>query len=143
MTTLTAPRHSLHASLIDALGGDKPEQALEQAFIQLARGGDLPLLMAMVKAFMRVGLAGIAVRMLQSAGGVLAAEPQLASLADRLARLPSGEIDPEVMVNRAHRNLDALLPTLPHLESLRDRCAGFINDCSANGDANHLGIFLG
>ncbi len=112
---------------MDALGGDKPEQALEQAFIQLARGGDLPLLMAMVKAFMRVGLAGIAVRVLQSAGGVLAAEPQLASLADRLARLPSGEIDPEVLANRARGNLDAIVPTRPQLAPLRDHCAGFMS----------------
>ena len=112
---------------MDALAGDKPEQALEQAFIQLARGGDLPLLLAMVKAFVRIGLAGIAVRMLQSAGGVLAAEPQLAALAERLTRLPSGEIHRDILANRARRNLDVMVPTRANLQPLRDRCADFIS----------------
>ena len=82
MTTLTAPPNTLQASLIEALGAAQPERALEQAFHQLSRGGDLPLLIAMVKALVRAGMAGLAVRLLHAGGGVLADRHQSAALAN-------------------------------------------------------------
>lgn len=120
MTTLTASPNTLQASLMEALSGEQPERALEQAFLQLSRGGDLPLLLAMVKALVRTGVAGLALRLLRSAGGLLTAEPQLASLADRLASLAPGEVSAEVLERRFGDNLKALLPSRPHLRSIID-----------------------
>src|SRR5204862_387480 len=117
MTTLTAPPNTLQASLMDALAGQEPERALEQAFIQLSRGGDLPLLLAMVKALVKTGVAGLALRLLRSAGGLLRAEPQLASLADRLASLPSGQVPAKILESRYRGNLEPLLTTRPHLRA--------------------------
>src|SRR5688572_22049887 len=92
MTSLAAPPSTLHAALIDALNDGERERALEQAFQQLSRGGNLPLLLAMTKAMVHAGLAGLALRLLNSSAGLLAADPQLAMLAKRLENLPSGEI---------------------------------------------------
>lgn len=128
MTTLTAQPGTLSASLVDALGGPEPERALEQAFIQLARGGDLPLVLAMLKALVRIRLAGIAVRLLHSAGGLLTAEPQLAALADQLAAMPSGEVSTTVLQDRFKRNRSHLLKSRPQLEPIVDQVASAIGD---------------
>jgi hypothetical protein len=121
MTTLAAQPGTLQASLIDALGGPEPERALEQAFIHLARGGDLPLVLATLKSLVRVGLAGIAVRLLHSAGGLLAAEPQLAALADQLAAMPQGQVPDSVLRRRFQSNVHHLLAERPHLRNCAER----------------------
>jgi hypothetical protein len=109
MATLAAHPNTLHASLIDALGGPDPERGLEQAFIQLGRGAELPLLLAMIKALVRAGLAGIACRLLRSSGGLLAAEPQLAALAAQLETMPSGEIPQDIIRRRIQTNVQAMI----------------------------------
>ncbi len=108
MTTLQAQPNTLHASLIEALNAEDPERALEQAFLQLGAGANMPLLLAMVKALVRAGLGGIAVRLLRSASGLLAAEPQLAALAAQLERVPSGEVAAAKLAGQLDQNLAAI-----------------------------------
>src|SRR5262245_18439780 len=62
----------------------------------------------MIKALMRAGLSGIALRLLDAVSGLLAAEPQIATLADRLADPPSGEIGSHESSHRYRRNLAIL-----------------------------------
>lgn len=120
MTTLIAPPNSLQASLIAALSDPKgqPERSLEQAFIQLSRGGEVPLLLAMVKALVRIGLAGIAVRLLNAGGGLLTTEPQIAALAEQLAVLPTGELSHDSLRNNLQAQVESLLRTHPQLQQL-------------------------
>src|SRR5690349_12725506 len=116
MTVAIAKSPSLQTSLIEALSGHDPERALEQSFIQLARGGDLSLLLAMLKALVRAGLAGIALQLIHSAGGLLSTEPQLATLADHLASLPSGQLDADVLRARCRDAAAIAVISRPHLE---------------------------
>ena len=67
---------SPYAALIAELEKDHRDQALEQAFNQLTSGTDLPLLLATVRALVRQGVPGLAVRLLKSAGGLLADIPE-------------------------------------------------------------------
>src|ERR1043165_7711178 len=121
MTTLTAPPNTLQASLVEALAGGQPERALEQAFYRLSPaggGGDMPLLLAMVKALVRIGLAGIAVRLLHAGGGLLAAEPQISGLAQQLSTLPSGELPTALLNARLDATIAAALSSRPHLQEI-------------------------
>jgi hypothetical protein len=115
MTTLSAQPNTLHASLIHALAGPDPERALEQAFIQLSRGVSLPLLLEMIKALVHAGLAGIAARLLRCSNGLLTAEPRLASLADQLEQMPSGEMSSKTFQRHIQANVDALKTSHPNL----------------------------
>ena len=108
MTSLAAPPNTLQDSLIHALSGDLPERALEQAFLQLSRGGSLPLVLAMIRALVNAGMAGLALRMLHATAGLLAAEPQLAALASRLDGLPAGELGHAELRRRFEMNCSAL-----------------------------------
>src|SRR4051812_28631576 len=117
VATVLAP-NSLHQSLISALESNDPEPALDQAFVQLQRGGDLKLLLAMVKAMVRVGLAGLAPQLIYSIAGAMAAEPRLAALAKELEALPSGEILRDVLQNRHVQHLQALNESHSHLRSV-------------------------
>lgn len=108
MSTITSPPHTLHGALISALTGPDPEAALEQAFVQLNRGADLPLVLAIIRALVRLGVGGVALRLLRASSGLLAAEPQLASLAEQLERVPSGEMPRHQWQSQFQRNMNAL-----------------------------------
>lgn len=115
-TTAAAQSPPVEISIIQELSSLEPERALEKAFAQLHRGGSLPLLVAMLKALVRVGLGGIAVRLLQSAGGPLRDQPEIILLAQQLSRLPSGEIPQATLKARLTHNWQRLRTVQPHLE---------------------------
>src|SRR5205809_1787463 len=100
MSTLAGKLSTLHGPLLEALDGADCESALEQAFLQLNRCGDFQLLLALAKALIRTGVAGIAARLVRSMCGLVIAEPQVASLAGQLERLPSGEISADTLQRR-------------------------------------------
>jgi hypothetical protein len=120
MTSLAARPQTLPASLIAALESDQSETALEHAFLQLARGGNFPLVLAILKVLVRAGLAGLGLRLLESSSGLLTAEPQVAALAERLAALPSGEWTAGVIEHRWKTNSDQLRRSHPHLQAMID-----------------------
>lgn len=136
MTSIALHPENLHGSLIEALKGPDPERALEQAFIQLSRGGHMSLLLAMIKALVRAGLAGIAARLLRASGGLLAAEPQLTALANQLESMPSGEVSPQILSARRTANLLALEQRCPLIAATIKQCRyeNIRIFCSAKGN---------
>lgn len=118
MPSLTATQPSSAAGLGDALAGSDPEPALEQAFARLGGGCDWPFLVAMVKALVRSNLAGIAIRLLRTAGRNHALSPQIDLLVEELGRLPSGETPGDVLQRRYQANRLALLRRYPNLANL-------------------------
>ncbi|UCD75408.1 MAG: hypothetical protein JSV91_00520 [Phycisphaerales bacterium] len=111
---------SPHAALIAALDASHSDAALERAFSELVSGADLPLLLAILRALVRQGVAGLAVRLLESTGGLLTDRPDLAALADELSQPPSGEIQWSELDERFRDNANAALSGNPHLHDTLD-----------------------
>jgi hypothetical protein len=105
-----------NAALLDALERPRCEDAIGAALPALARGGDLALLQATLKALVRAGLAGIAVQLLERsiAGG----DHATAALTRQLSELPSGAIEPGILKARAAQNLHGRLLSPAHHEGL-------------------------
>jgi hypothetical protein len=97
-----------HLQPVSDLDAAHPDGALERAFAQLSRGGDLQLVLAMARALVRAGVAGLAARLLGALAPQLAGQPEIASLRDQLARLPSGEVPSE----QCRRTFDANIAVL-------------------------------
>lgn len=109
---------SPHAALISRLGAPNPEPALEHAMAQLARGGNVRLLLALAAAMTRCNLAGIALRLLRATAPHIQREPSVQAVVSQLAQLPSGAI-PQAMILRQYcANRLALLERLPHLQEI-------------------------
>ncbi len=105
------------AAISAALNGADPESAIESAYVRIADAGDLPVLLAMIRAMVRIGLSGLALRVLNAVDGLLA-DPQLAGLAQQLSRLPSGEIPAATLRSRYAERRAVLVRTVPSLSSL-------------------------
>jgi hypothetical protein len=109
MSLRTAP--SQHTALITALGGSNPDAAIEDALNQVGRGADGPLLLALVDAMVRRGMAGVAARLLESTGNAVSLYPEIATALDEIRASPSGRIPWSRSRERFDRNLDALSRT--------------------------------
>ncbi len=106
MTTTTAPPSD--AQLVAAVErGD--EAAIDAAYTALAAGVSPALLLALVKAMLGLGLGRVAEAILTTVGKPLLVEPSVARLAERLGRLPGGEVPSVEQQAWARRNLAALL----------------------------------
>ncbi|MHC4948391.1 MAG: glycosyltransferase family protein [Planctomycetota bacterium] len=109
------------AGLVAALESHPTDAVLETALAALATGADLPLLLAAVKGLVRVGVPGLAVRLLRAAG----AGGDLERLAGELETLPTGEVDRSGLETRWRANAAALAaadpPVAPPDASLLDR----------------------
>jgi hypothetical protein len=138
MTTLVAPAASSLRTLYKALEGSQPEAALEQAFPQFARGADISLALAITKALVRIGLAGLARRFLQSLQSGTPLQSQFVHLGEQLAALPSGELSYAERARRHNQNVNALLTTRPHLSnhiaSFKDSAELFLIFLSKRGN---------
>ncbi len=113
MSTVTAQPTQFNVALLNALEGEHAEAALEQAFSQLAHGGTLQLILAMTKALVRIGVAGLAVRLLQAGGDQLLANPQIADLVRQLRALPTGEISASERLIRLGHNVEKIKELVP------------------------------
>jgi len=117
MTTAAVQLVSPHAALIDSLNSANPDSALEAAFVQLQRGADIPLLLAVIKALVTAGVPGLALRLIRSAGAGVRDRADLATLSAQLVRLPSGEIEAAVLHRNCQNARRALIASSPWQES--------------------------
>jgi len=101
--------------LIAELTSENVEAALSKALLQLKHGADLPLVMAIVRAFVQVGTPGLAVRLLRSSPQLIDNHLEIAALVKQLSALPSGEVSPETLDDRFNINLRVLSRRLPNL----------------------------
>ncbi|MDY7109210.1 MAG: hypothetical protein SYC29_11300 [Planctomycetota bacterium] len=106
------------APLIAALEGPQREHALEQAMKRLHAAGDVHLLLAMIKALLRLGLAGLALRLLHSTRVPRPMQNDLRDLADELAALPSGETPLAGLADRYRAHASILHARWPHLRDV-------------------------
>jgi hypothetical protein len=117
VSTRAAAEAGSTSELLAQLEGPDVERHIGAAFIEAGRRGDVPLFLAVVKGLVRVGLAGLAVRLLRVAAGT--AHPSLAgqftALAQQLDRLPSGEIPRQTLDARLARRR-AEIPGLGSIE---------------------------
>jgi hypothetical protein len=104
--------------LVDALEGPDVESALERAMARLRAGGDVQLLLAMAGALVRLGLAGLAVRLLMSTRVPVFMRDELRALARELAALPSGETPSTKLADRYRANAAALRAGRPQFEAV-------------------------
>jgi hypothetical protein len=116
------------SAALTALAGPEPEYGVELALPVLAGEPTVEVLLSIVKAMVRSGLAGLALRLVDA---MSADAGTLADLRARLALLPSGEIDATLLAERwstrrsalvaRRRDLDATLPheLLPGLVAYR------------------------
>lgn len=115
--------------LIAALEGRDVDAALEEAMACLRVGGDVHLLLAAAKALVRAGLAGLAVRLLNSTRVLRPMQEELRSLVEELARLPSGERPFGDLAGRYRANVTALLAGQSHLHGAVDPAPPQLDDC--------------
>jgi len=91
-----------HRRLIADLDGAAVDAALTPA------GGTVDLLLAVLRALVRCGMAGIALRLLRSAGPLVDANPELAGLCKELAAVPAGDVPLTSFAGRYEINCAAL-----------------------------------
>lgn len=112
------PAIDADSQLVAALAADDPGPALEKAFSRLARGADLALAMAMVKALVREGLAGVAAGLVRALHAAAESDPNLEALAAQIERMPSGELPRATLQSRLTARRAALTALNPRLESI-------------------------
>lgn len=117
---MTAPVRQVPDSDISTAGGDDaaPAVAALRGHASLALIADtldgfrsrpnMQVLMAVVEALTRRGLAGLAVRVLEAVPGLVQANQDIASLVDQLSALPSGQLAWERLAAVGSANLDAI-----------------------------------
>ncbi|MCP3905633.1 MAG: hypothetical protein GY715_18560 [Planctomycetes bacterium] len=100
-----------HRRLIADLDGPNVDAALTAALGALASGGSVDLLLAVLRTLVRNGLAGIALRLLRSAGNLVETNPEIAGLCEQLAALPPGDVPLTTFAERYEANRAALAGT--------------------------------
>lgn len=103
------------AAAIETLGGPEPEYGLERALPILAADPSVDLLLAAVKALVRSGVAGLAMRLVEAMG---AEALPFAELRAKLASMPSGALDGEMLAARWTARRSRLVERRPDLGSL-------------------------
>jgi hypothetical protein len=113
----------VHAGLVRRLESTPDDGAIEQAMRQLQAGGDLALLLATAKAMVRVGVAGLAARLIRSAGEQVSGRDEIREVLAQLDALPSGEVRWAEREAAAASNLESLLASRPNLAPIADELA--------------------
>lgn len=85
---------------------------------QLARGGDLPLLLQLAAAMTRCNLAGMAKLLLRSTGDAVRQQHHVRAMLEQIEQTPSGEQSSFIWQERYRNNVVAVCEGRPHLRAL-------------------------
>ena len=119
LAPVPSPLKAADDRLIAALEGPDVDAALEKAMARLPAGrGNVQLLLSTIKVMVRSGLAGLAVRLLDSTRVPPAMQGQLRSLLDQLAHLPPGRRSFTDFSDRYRANARRLLAGQGHLRGV-------------------------